>query len=199
MPFNVNAFRSKLKFDGARPNLFEFNMNTTNLGLLNIDEDLTFMCRVAQIPEENIGIIPVTYFGREIKVAGNRTFPELTVTIINDEDFKIRDVMERWASGLNSHVGNIRAFNYENSSMYGVDGTVRQYGKDGAEIKRYKFVGCWPTNVSAIDLDWGANDQIEEYQVTFAFQWWEARTTDAVNNGANFVNINQAGRNTNPT
>lgn len=194
MPFNVNRFRSMLKSDGARPNLFEFTMSTAGISLPEINEDITFMCRVAQLPEDNIGIIPVTYFGREIKVAGNRTFPELTVTIINDEDFKIRNVMERWMTKLNSHVENLRSFDFDSAVEYGCDGFVRQYGKAGDQIKMYKFVGCWPTNVSAIDLDWGANDQIEEYQVTFAFQWWESNTTDAVGTGAGLQNVNTAGR-----
>lgn len=196
MAFNVNTFRSKLKLDGARPNLFEFSMATGRVGIPEINEDLTFMCRVAQLPEDNIGVIPVTYFGREIKIAGNRTFPELTVTIINDEDFKIRNAMEDWMNGLNQHVQNNRFSTYRSNPDYTCDGLVTQYGKSGPsnQIKKYKFVGCWPTNVSAIDLDWGANDQIEEYQVTFAYQWWESDTTDSTGSGATTVNVDNSGR-----
>jgi hypothetical protein len=31
----------------------------------------------------------------------------------------------------------------------------------------------FPIDISPIELDWGANDSIEEYAVTFAYQWWE--------------------------
>ena len=185
MAFNVQDFRSSLKLDGARPNLFEVSMNTTRVGVANIDPEMVFKCRAAQLPEENIGIIPVNYFGREIKIAGNRTFPEWTVTVINDEDFLIRNALELWMSGINSHVRNLRNTAYSSANEYTCDATVTQFGKDGKAIKKYTFVGCWPTNVSAIDLDWSANDQLEEFQITFAFQWWESVPfTDSVGTGA---------------
>ncbi len=31
--------------------------------------------------------------------------------------------------------------------------------------------------LSAIDLDWGSNDAIEEFTVTFAYQYWETNST----------------------
>lgn len=181
MSFNVQSFRSSLKLDGARPNLFEFTMATGRVGIADIGEELKFKCRVAQIPEDNLGMIPVTYFGREIKIAGNRTFPELTVTVINDEDFAIRRAVEKWMSNINSHVANVRDPARLNNIDYSCTGELRQFGKTGNQIKYYKFLGCWPTNLSAIDLDWGANDQIEEFQITFAFQWWESPgSTDGI-------------------
>lgn len=173
MAFDVQRFRSELKFDGARPNLFEVTMSTAALGLDDIGADMTFKCRAAQLPEDNLGVVPVNYFGREIKVAGNRTFPEWTVTVINDEDFKIRNVMEQWMGGLNSHASNLRSSRYPNTDRYAANATVLQYGKAGNVLQYYVMVGCFPINVSAIDLDWGSNDQIEEYTITFAYQWWE--------------------------
>lgn len=191
MTFNVQDFRSSLRFDGARPNLFEVSMSTANLGIGNIDEDMKFKCRVAQLPEDNIATIPVNYFGREIKIAGNRTFPEMSLTIINDEDFRIRNAFERWMSGINSHVRNFRRNSYQRSQNYSCDTTITQFskfgdsGSNGKAIKKYKLIGCWPTNVSAIDLDWGANDQIEEFTVTLAYQWWESvPQTDSTGSGA---------------
>lgn len=185
MAFNVQDFRSSLKYDGARPNLFEVSMNTSRVGIPNIDPELVFKCRAASLPEDNMGIIPVNYFGREIKVAGNRTFPEWTLTVINDEDFAVRNALELWMSGLNSHVRNLRNSAYRSAIDYSCDATVTQFGKDGRPIKKYTFVGAWPTNVSPIDLDWSANDQIEEFQITLAFQWWESVPyTDSVGTGA---------------
>jgi len=55
-----------------------------------------------------------------------------------------------------------------------VDGDVVQYGKTGNTLKKYKFIGLFPTDVSQIDIDWGANDQIEEFTVSLAYQWWES-------------------------
>ena len=38
----------------------------------------------------------------------------------------------------------------------------------------------YPYDLSPIDVDWGANDQIEEFTVTLAYQWWEAEEAGVV-------------------
>ena len=59
-------------------------------------------------------------------------------------------------------------------ATYQADAMVTQYAKTGEIIKQYKLIGCFPTDVAAIDLDWASGDQIEEFGVTFAYQWWES-------------------------
>ena len=174
MAFRVQDFRSQMVFDGARPNLFQCNLTfPTLVSGAAAAEKFTFMARAAQMPGSTVNQISQFYFGRELKFSGNRTFPEWTVTIINDEDFIIRDAFEKWMNGLNSHVGNLRNPAFQNASAYQQDAYVTQYGKNGSEIKKYKFVGLFPIDLSPIELDWGANDAIEEYAVTFSYQWWE--------------------------
>lgn len=193
MAFRVQDFRAQMTFDGARPNLFQCELTFPTLTAGSTAQNkYTFMARAAQLPGSTVNQVPQFYFGRELKFAGNRMFPEWTVTIINDEDFIIRDAFEKWMSGMNSHVGNLRSTNFVSADGgYQQDGYVTQYNKDGSLSKRYKFIGMFPIDVSPIELDWGANDTIEEYAVTFAYQWWEwnaggnGATTDAV--GANPV------------
>lgn len=175
MAFSVNEFRSQMAGDGARPNLFEVSMPFPGFSAPgNAQSKLTFMCKTAQLPGSTVGVVPVQYFGRELKFAGNRTFADWTITVINDEDFSIRNAFERWMNGLNSHTLNIRTPAALAPLGYTVDGEVFQYGKNGNIIKKYKFVGLFPTDVTPIDVDWGSNDTIEEFSVTLAYQWWEA-------------------------
>lgn len=175
MAFRVQDFRASMNYDGARPNLFEVTMIfplSVNLG--GASQKLTFMARAAQLPGSTINSIVQPYFGREAKFAGNRTFQDWTVTIINDEDFKIRDSFELWMNKINSHVGNLRSEQFiQGENGYQVDAYVEQFGKTGDVIKGYKFVGMFPIDLSPIELDWGANDTMEEYAVTFAYQWWQ--------------------------
>jgi hypothetical protein len=176
MAFNVNTFRSEMRGDGARPNLFSCTINPPS-GLqqtgLNPGK-LSFMARAAQLPGSTVGQVPVMYFGRELKFAGNRIFQDWTVTIINDEDFSLRNAFERWMSGLNSHLQNQRSPTALSPRDYTGDGIISQYGKSSdVPIKQYRFVGMFPVDISPIEVDWGANDQIEEFAVTFAYQWWE--------------------------
>jgi len=178
--FNVQEFRSQMSRDGARPNLFNCELPFLGNLLGTASVKYNFMCRAAQLPGSTVNQVPVNYFGRELKFAGNRTFTEWTVTIINDEDFVIRNAFELWMSRLNSHVSNVRSENYLSPAQYQQDGLVTQYGKDDSIIKLYKFIGMFPIDISPIELDWGANDTIEEYAVTFAYQWWESDTTDSI-------------------
>jgi hypothetical protein len=173
--FNVANFRSQMVGDGARPNLFACTIPdlTVNVnGETGSEVAFNFMCRAAQLPGSTVNSVPVNYFGRELKFSGNRVFSEWTVTIINDEDFKIRNTFEKWMSSLNSHVSNLR--NLVSPLSYQKDGYITQFGKAGNVIKEYKFVGLFPIDVSPIELDWSANDSIEEFAVTFAYQWWES-------------------------
>jgi len=176
MAFNVNQFRTQLQGDGARPNLFQVELNFPSYvtGRSTSTAKSTFMVKTAALPGSTLGMVTIPYFGREVKVAGNRTFADWSVTILNDEDFAIRNSMESWVRGINENVTNLRATTARTSQQYGVDATVTQYGKGGQRIKRYRFVGMFPTDISQIDLDWGSNDTIEEYTVNFAYQYWES-------------------------
>jgi hypothetical protein len=174
MPFNISNFRSELQYDGARANLFEVTMQfPILLGNSDAARKLTFMCKSASLPGVSVGTVPMYYFGRELKFAGNKNFQDWSITIINDEDFLVRNAFEEWSDGINRHVENLRTLG-NNPNSYQVDMQVVQYGKSGNGIKGYNLVGCWPTDISTIDLDWGTNDTIEDFTVTLAYQWWEA-------------------------
>lgn len=190
MAFNVDTFRSALVFDGARPNLFECVLQFPNYVELGSLAGTTsrFFCKSAQLPGSTIGSVTVPYFGREVKVAGNRTFAEWSVTIINDETFIIKNAFERWHRGINENVANLRDFRALSTSpatpgiSYAVDMEVRQYTKfGGLPSKKYKFVGAFPIDIAAIDLDWGSNDTIEEFSVTLAYQYWTTVDSSAAN------------------
>ena len=176
MPFDPQSFRSALQYDGARPNLFQAEMTWPTFmagDLAGESEKFTYMCRAASIPEQTVAEIPVAYQGRQIKVAGNRTFANWIVTIINDEDFSLRDKFERWNNYLNDHLTNERDYFAVNSNEYGADARIVHLGKDGYPIRSYRFIGLWPTLVSDIALAWDSNDTLETFDVTFAYQWWE--------------------------
>ena len=174
MSFNVAEFRANMIGDGARPNLFSvsliFPSSVTNATVAG--QKLTFMAKTAQIPASTVGTVPVYYFGRETKFVGNRTFADWTLTIINDEDFLIRSSLESWMNSINSHEGNVRSRGAVSPTSYTVDASVAQFDKTGKSIQTYNFVGMFPVDLSTIELDWGSNDSIEEYSVTFTYQYW---------------------------
>jgi hypothetical protein len=179
MAFTVSEFRAQMVGDGARPNLFSVSLTfpTNVVNAATASQKTTFFAKAAQLPGSTVGTITLPYFGRELKFPGNRTFTDWTLTIINDEDFAIRNSLENWMNLINSHAGNVRDGTAIAPTTYSVDAVVTQYGKSNEIIKTYKMVQMFPVDIAPIDLDWGSNDSIEEYSATFTFQWWESETT----------------------
>ena len=188
---SVQTFRDKLTGGGTRPNLFEVQITPPDYLKDIIDQDIMkFMVKAAEIPAANIGNIPVPFRGRVLPVAGDRTFDPWTVTVINDLEGStqnVRNFMETWSNSINDleFDGGVT-----DPSVYQKDAKVFQFGrtlkdpqkkigpkepgeKDYTTLRAYKFEGIYPNSVSAIPLDYGATDQIEEFQVTFNYLYWD--------------------------
>lgn len=170
MPFNVSEMRSQLTGGGARPTLFEVQITNPINGVA--DFKIPFMVKAASMPASTVGQIEVPYFGRKIKIAGDRTFEDWEVTVINDEDFAVRNAMEQWMNAMNSHVGNLRDASRGSPESYKSQAQVRQFSKTGEMIREYTFNGIFPSNVAAIDTSWETNDSIEEFSLTLGYDWW---------------------------
>jgi hypothetical protein len=171
MAFNIQEIRSQLALGGARNSLFQVQIANPANGAGDVK--VPFMVKAAQIPAATLGMIEVPYFGRKIKIAGDRTFAEWTVTVINDEDFLIRNAMEQWMHSINSHAGNIREFGSASPLLYKSNAQITQFSKTGVPIREYTFNGMFPTEVSTIEMAWETTDAIEEFTVTFQYDFWE--------------------------
>ncbi len=173
MAFSIEQFKGNFADGGARPNLFRVRLNfPATVG--GIENQGAFLVRSAQIPAATIAQIDVPYFGRQVRVAGNRTFEPWTVTVLNREDFDVRNALELWMATINSHNTNIQGVASNSLSAYKSDAFVDHFGKtgDGDVIAEYKFEGLFPTELSSIDLSWDTNDAIEEFTATFAYDYW---------------------------
>ena len=181
---NITNFRDRLVGGGARPNLFEVNIELPDgvIGQADYRDDVRFMVKAAEIPAANIGNIPVPFRGRVLPVAGDRTFDPWTVTVINDSKFNIRDAMEQWSNKINDlqfDVGDISPSNYQTKAevfQLSRGGKTTSASSTGGEsittLRHYNFEGIYPSVVSSIPLDYGATDSIEEFQVTFNYLFW---------------------------
>ena len=186
---SIVDFRSRLKGGGARSNLFEVQMSFPDFAkpVNEALNDIPFLVKAAEIPASNIGNIPVPFRGRILPIAGDRTFDPWTVTIINDTNFRLRDVMERWSDGINdiqTAQGTIDPETYQQTAKVLQLSRGKSSNKkitsaaDIPVLREYDFIGIYPNVVSSIPLDHGATDQIEEFQVTFNYLYYEVRGKD---------------------
>ena len=175
----LSQFKSTLLGGGARPNLFEVELTTLPTGITWDGEVFRYLCKAAALPASNIAQIDVPFRGRIFKVAGDRTFDVWQITVINDEDFKIRTAFESWMGLISKLDNNMGA---TNPDAYMTNATVFQLGRgsqkesrdnsgsNNAVLKEYEFVDIFPTAISAIDLSYDTSDAIEEFTVDFQVQ-----------------------------
>ena len=165
MAFNINEFKSQLTGGGARSNLFQVQI--LNPVDSTADFKVPFMASASLLPASNVAEQTINYFGRVIKYAGARTFDSWTVTIINDEDFLVRNAMEAWMNGIVSHDTNLQSLPQD----YKSNALITQYSKNGDPLRTYKFEGLFPTSVAAQAMNW-ETDGIQSFDVTFSYDLW---------------------------
>lgn len=185
----ISQFRSELDGGGLRPNLYEVHLDFPDgvaPNLAQAKSDGIFFCKAAALPAANMGLIEVPFRGRQLKVAGDRTFDTWTVTILNDTDMGLRGAFERWINVLgtsDSGQGRTNPADYQKELyVYQLGRSLPSDSSTGNKFKdtkinslrRYKFWGCFPTAVSQIDLAFDNNDTISEFTVEFQVQWWES-------------------------
>ena len=185
MTLRIDDFKGQLPGGGARPNLFrvEGGFPSPVSGLL---AEVGGAAAGAQgrviggavgnaLGGMTIEPIEVPFRGRVLKVPGDRTFEPWELTIINDTDFALRDAFEKWNHLINSMEGNTGTVSLQELQQ---TWTVTQLGKDGEELKKYEIVGCWPSTLGAIELNYESTGAIEEFPVTLEYQYFKSNTTD---------------------
>ena len=183
----IDKFKSRLTGGIARPNLFEvvlaFPDGAVDASVADIDPKSRFLVKAAALPASNIAPITVPFRGRQLKIAGDRTFDEWQITVINDSDFAIRSSFERW---MNSKAKVSDTSGNTNPEDYTRDAYVYQLGRSAVTpnsqesasnmpiLRTYKFYSVFPTQVSQLDLSYDNSDAVEEFTVNLQVQWWEA-------------------------
>ena len=166
----VDDFKSKLTGGGARANMFKVTCNFP--GYAQGDVELTsFLCKGAQLPASIIAPITVPFRGRQLQIAGDRTFEPWTITVINDSEFNVRNAFERWMNGINDLQTNTGVTNV---TEYTADMVVQQLDRDDAVLKQYVLTSCWPTAISAIDLNMDTASEVETFEITWRYTSFNA-------------------------
>ena len=212
-PRTISQFKSKLAGGAARPNLFEVSIpsfpssvsDAWNSGDNGENGTFKFLCKAANLPASTVAAINVPFRGRNLKVAGDKTFADWTVTVINDEDFRLRTAFEKWSNALSKLDDNTGV---TNPTSYMANGFVKQLGRgktaeaitnkgdETSVLRTYKFYDIWPSEISAIELSYDNTDTIEEFTVTFQVQYFTVGETDTSATGSFDETVSDQGAST---
>ncbi len=169
---NIDNFKSALGAGGARPNQFGVRILWPNGAGPATDGDSTYHTMVtgAALPASNVNPTILQYRGRELKLAGERTFDPWTMTIVNDTGFTLRNAFEDWMELMNSKETN---GGETIPLVYLKDIYVTHLDRNDSKIAEYRLVNAFPINMSEIALQYAQNDVIEEYTVTVQYSHYE--------------------------
>jgi len=177
---NINDFKNHLKAGGVRPNLFRVN---GPIGPTGIDSSGSFLIRTASLPATNLSTILVPFRGRQLKLPGNRTFDDWSLTVISDGEFNLRTKFEKWMEAINSTIGNIAEQPHDltqggalNTGLFPT-WSVDQLDRQNNAIKTYSFFHCFPTVIGDMALDADASDTLSDFSITMSYSYF--LTSDA--------------------
>ena len=177
---SIQQLKTALAGRGARANLFEINIAFPVL--TSVDAELTstkftdntkILCKAAAVPGFTVGTIEVPFrAGRRIKIPGDRTFADWTVTIINDENQTLRRAFNAWVNLISK--GNYDSQSKSTISEYYQDITCSHLKADNTVSRKYELNDAFPTDVSAIDLSFDSTDTLSEFTVNFQYHYLKA-------------------------
>lgn len=190
MPANidsaVSSFIAAYEGGGARANKFRATsyFPDTTLFKDNAKDYIGFSIKATSIPASNVGAVDVAYFGRMIKVAGDRVIDDWSITIYNDTHWHIRNAFENWLHRINAHENNVSATGWNAPNNYYADGWLKQFDREHTLLTTYEFKRVFPTTVADIGMDWSDTDSVEEFEVTLAVNWWNQEQSTPVSDPA---------------
>ena len=159
----IDEFKSQLIAGGVRSNRFK-------VFIPQMGENIEFMCKTARIPASTLPVVEVPFRGHRLKIAGDRTFEDWTVTIINDIGFTARTAVENWMESIQELDSGIGATNLD----YLVSrATISQLNRDDSVIASYELYNMYPQTLAQIDLSYDTADEIQSFDVTFSYSHWE--------------------------
>jgi len=159
----IDQFKAQLIGGGPRANRFR-------VFLPRAGNNIEFMCKGANIPAATLGEVIIPFRGHNLKLAGERTFADWSVTIINDMEFSARTALEAWQmeiQAMDSGEGATTT-DYLLSRAF-----VEQLNKDDSVLARYEFFNMFPKNIGEIALSYETVDALEEFTVDLTFSHWE--------------------------
>jgi len=158
----IDQFKAQLIGGGPRANRFR-------VFLPRAGNKIEFLAKGTTIPAASITPVSVPFKGTVLKVAGDRSYADWSVTIINDNEFSSRTALESWQNDIQGHGSStgMATTDYLLSRAF-----VEQLGKDDSVLARYEFFNCFPKEIGSIELSY-ESEGLEEFEVTFAYSHWE--------------------------
>jgi len=169
--FTPKRFSDEVK-DFARPNLFLIEIAPPEgLGGEWDAISQSIYARATTLPPRTLELVEIPFQGLRLRLPGNPTYDDWTVTLMADAAHALRNALLEWQD----RCYNPAELEYGSPSQYLSDNVkVHQLHRDGTFITSIRLVQAWPATVGEIALSQEETGP-EEFDVTFSYAYWTAQ------------------------
>ncbi len=156
--------------------------------LINDPRDISILCSKATLPGRTISTFDADMHVQQNKYPQTFIDEEVTMTFRLTNDYYIKNMFETWMSGI----FDTESYRVGFKSDYSVDVVIQQLNQKNIPVYGVRMEKCFPTNLSAVELDNAANDTMQEVTVTWAYDKYKpegpiSSTASALRSAADFL------------
>ena len=156
--------------------------------LINDPRDISILCSKATLPGRTISTFDADMHVQQNKYPQTFIDEEVSMTFRLTNDYYIKNMFETWMSGI----FDTESYRVGFKSDYSVDVVIQQLNQKNIPVYGVRMEKCFPTNLSAVELDNAANDTMQEVTVTWAYDKYKpegpiSSTASALRSAADFL------------
>lgn len=149
-PMHMSTTRN---YEVQRTNWFYVSIE---LGIDGFDSnDITLAVESVSLPAISNDPIELAYGNSKVKVAGQATFDDISLTVKDFIEADIEMALMKWRKQVYDPETDKMGW----ASQYKKDGTITQYGPDGSCLRKWKLQGIWPTTLDLGEMNYDGGDK----------------------------------------
>jgi len=133
--------------------------------LLNDPRDISILCKTVNIPGRTLSTFQHQHDRQTNDYPYTFIDENVTMTFHLTNDYYMRNILERWQSGIFNTESYITGFKND----YSVDVIIQQLNQKNIPVYGVKLLKAYPVSYESIALDNASESAVTEMSVTFAY------------------------------
>ena len=158
---SIEAFK-KVVGESWRP----MNFNVKFPAKYNLDGNATVTVQSAGLPGKSMGVVMMYYKGKEIKIPGDVTYNDWSVTFVMDKDHKMYRAMELWSNAVYDDFTGARG----KLSDLKASIEIELLGDQNQVVSKHILHGVFPVSFDELSADQTMSNTYGTFSMSFAIE-----------------------------